>query len=469
MTISGTTQTNPPDVRVPISVSDSQTPPQIVNASFTIHALPNFFKSLSYDLPLAFGDNLSFDLSSFAASPDSLGRARRQMIKLAVTGTQSWMSFNPTNFTLTGTAPSVVRDGPVPPALIQSPEDSVGTSLNSIKHERDAVIASPGTSSVTPIKIIFSALDTDAQTTSHFTLNVLLSPATGNVAEVPTDPDKDQRNNHSLNRGMVVALSVVFGLLLFALIMGLLFCSLKNGSLLAICGSFKRGLKEKPQPPYFIDQRSLDGDTLSGGHDDLEKGMVGGILKKSDGGGHAVEGNRKVSFALDTPRPSTDVEHNRGGTSISSGSHYPDDTSGAVVVPSAVKVVGRPSMDTTTSESLANGSNPYILADGTLISSSKYLNLKAFCQSRTVLVNNLLVNRSSHHQLLSDRIRAPRLVLRSIQLHRAPTIPRAVPNTLPPRTLAHHQGSSMHSPFSPRHRLPLSLRLGLRPRLSSPS
>jgi len=465
MTIRGTTQTNPPDVRVPISVSDTQSPPQTVNASFIINVLPNFFKSSAYDLPLAFGNSLSFDLSSFAASPDSLGRARKHSIKLAVTGAQSWMSFNSTNFTLTGTAPSIVRDGPVPPALMQSMEDSVGAPLNT-KHERDVVLASPGTSSVTPIKVIFSAVDTDSQTTSHFTLNVLLSPATGSIAEVPTDPDKDQINKHGLNRGKVVALSVVFGLLLLALIVGLLFCSLKNGSLLAICGSLKRGPKEKPLPPYFVDQRSLDGDTLTGGHDGLEKGMVSGILKKGGEGGQTVEDNRKVSFALDTPRPSTDVGHNRGGTSISSGSHYPDDSSGASAVPPGV---GRPSMDTTTSESVVNGSNPYILADGTLISFEQIPHPKALCQSRTTLVSSLLVNHSSHHQLLFDRTRALQLVLWSIRLHLAPTIPRAVLNTLPPRMLAHHRGLSMHSPLSPRHRLPLSPRLGPRSRLSSPS
>lgn len=373
MIISGTTQANHLDVRVPISVSDSQTPPQTINTSFTINVLPNFFNRSSYDLPLAFGNNLSFDLGNFAASPDSLRRARVHLIKIAVTGTQSWMSFNSTNFILIGTAPSVVRDGPALPGLIQSPEDSI--ALRSIKHERDAVLASSGTSSVTPIKVIFSALDTESQTTSHFTLNLLLSPSTS-IVEVPTNPDKNQKNQSSLSRGKVVALSVVFGLLLFALIIGLLFCSLKNGSLLAICGSFKRGPKEKPQPPYFVDQRSLDGDTLSGGQDDLEKGIVGGILKKSDGGGYAVEENRKVSFALDTPRQSTDTGNNRGGTSISSGSHYPDDSSGVAAIPPAVRVVGRPSMDTTTSESIANGPNPYILADGMLIFSEQYLILR---------------------------------------------------------------------------------------------
>lgn len=373
MTISGTTPTSSPDIRVPISVSDSQKSPQTVNASFTINVLPNFFKSLSYDLPMAFGNNLSFDLGDFVASPDSLGRAHRHLIELAVTGAQSWMSFNPTNFTLTGSAPSVVRDGPVPPDLTQSPEDSVGAPL-SVEHGRDMALASSGTSSVTPIKIIFSALDTDSQTTSHFTLNVLLSPAAETITEAPPQPDKDQ---NSSNRGKVVVLSVVFGLLLLALIVGLLFCSLKNGSLLAFCGSFKREPKEKPLPPYFVDQRSLDGDTLAGGHYDLEKGVVGGILRKSgEGGGPAADDNRKVSFALETPRPSTDARYNRDGTSISSGSHYPDDSSGASAVLPTVKMVGRPSMDTTTSESAANGPSPYILADGTLIPFGQILHLR---------------------------------------------------------------------------------------------
>jgi len=368
MTISGTTTTHASDIRVPISVSDSKTPPQTVNASFTINVLPNLFKSLSYDLPLLFGGSLSFDLSSLVASPDSLEGARKHSIELAVTGTQSWMSFNHTNFTLTGTAPSVVRDGPASPGLTQSPEDSVVFPFSG-ENERDVLLASSGPFSVTPIKVIFSALDTHSQTTSHFTLNILLSPAAGSIAEAPTDPDKDQKDKNSSNRGKVVALSVVFGLLLLVLIVGLLFCSLKNGSLLAFCGSFKRGSKEKPLPPYFVDQRSLDGDTLPGTHDDIEKGIVGGILKKSgEGGGLAVEDNRKVSFALETPRPSTDAGHNRGGTSISSGSHYPDDSSGASAVPPAIKVGRRLSVDTTTSESFANGPNPYILADGTLLS-----------------------------------------------------------------------------------------------------
>ena len=368
MTISGTTPTHPSGINpVPISVSDSQTPPQTVNASFTINALPHLFNSLSYDLPLAFGGNLSFDLGRLVASPDSLERVRRHLIELAVTGTQSWMSFNHTNFTLTGTAPSIVRDDPVSPGLKQSLADPVGVPF-SVEHERDVVLASAGTSSVTPIKIIFSALDTESQTTSHFTLNVLLSPASGSIDEAPTDPDKDQKDMNGSNRGKVVALSVVFGLLLLVLIVGLLFCSLKNGSLLAFCASFKRDSKEKPLPPYFVDQRSLDGDTLPGGHDDLEKGMVSGILKKSGEGGPAVEDNRKVSFALETPRPSTDAGYQRGSTSISSGSHYPDDSSGASAVPpGTIKVVRRLSVDTTTSESLANGPNPYILADGTLI------------------------------------------------------------------------------------------------------
>jgi hypothetical protein len=368
MTISGTTPTHASDIRVPIFVSDSKTPPQTVNASFTINVLPNFFKSLSYDLPLPFGGNLSFDLSSLVASPDNLERARKHSVELAVTSAQSWMSFNHTNFTLTGTAPSVVRDDPVSPGLTQSPEGSVGFPF-SAEHERDVVLASSGPSSVTPIKVIFSALDTDSQITSHSTLNVLLSPAAGSTAEEPTDPDNDQKDKNGSNRGKVVTLSVVFGLLLLILIVGLLFCSLKNGSLLAFFGSFKRGSKEKTLPPYFVDQRSLDGDTLPGGHDDLEKGIVGGILKKSgEGGEFAVEDNRKVSFALETPRPSTDAGYNRGGTSISSGSHYPDDSSGASAVPPAIKVVGRLSVDTTTSDSFANGPNPYILADGTLIS-----------------------------------------------------------------------------------------------------
>ena len=367
MTISGTTPTHPSDIRVPISVSDSKTPPQTVNASFIINVLPNLFKNLSYDLPLPFGGSLSFGLGSFVASPDCLERARKHSIELSIAGTQKWMSFNHTNFTLTGTAPSDVRDGPVSPELTRSPENSVGVPF-SIEHERDVVLTSSGPSSVTPIKIIFSALDTDSQATSHFTLNVLLSSAAESIAEAPTNPDNDQQDKNGSNRGKVVALSVAFGLLLLALIVGLLFCSFKNGSLLAFCGSFKRDSKEKPLPPYFVDQRSLDGDTLPGGHDDLEKGIVGGILKKSsEGGGLAVEENRKVSFALETPRPSTDAGHNRGGTSISSGSHYPDDSSGASAVPPAIKVVGRLSVDTTTSESVANGPNPYILADGTLI------------------------------------------------------------------------------------------------------
>jgi len=368
MTISGTTPADLLDirVRVPISVSDSQLPPQTVNTSFTINVLPNLFKSLSYDLPLTFGGSLSFDLSNLVASPDNLERARGHLIELAVTGTQNWMSFNRTNFTLTGTAPSVVRDGPVSPGLTASLEVSIRAPL-SVENERDVILTSSGTSSVTPIKVIFSALDTSSQTTSHFTLNILLSPAAGSIAEVPTDPDKDPKDKDDSNKGKVIALSVVFGLLLLALIVGLLFCSLKNGSLLACCGPFRRDSREKPLPPYFVDQRSLDGDTLPGGHDDLEKGVVGGILKKSgEGGGFAVEDNRKVSFALETPRPSTDVGHNRGGTSISSGSHYPDDSSGASAAPPAIKVVGRQSVDTTTSESVANGPNPYILADGML-------------------------------------------------------------------------------------------------------
>jgi hypothetical protein len=402
MTISGTPPTHLPDIRVPISVSDSQTPPQTVNASFTINVVPNVFKNLSYDLPLMFGGSLSFDLSSFVASPDSLERAHRHLIELAVTGTQSWMSFNRTNFTLTGTAPSVVRDGPGSPGLTQSLEDSVGAPL-SIEHERDIVLASSATSSVTPIKIIFSALDTSSQTTSHFTLNVLLSPAAGSIAEAPTNPDKDQKDKNSSNRGKVVALSVVFGLLLLALIVGLLFCSFKNGSLLAFCGSFKRGSKEKPLPPYFVDQRSLDGDTLPGGHGDLEKGVVGGILKKSgEGGGLAVEDNRKVSFALETPRLSTDAGYNRGGTSISSGSHYPDDSSGASAVSPAIKVVRRPSVDTTTSESVVNGQNSYILADGTLIPFWAIHQPKSVCQPRTAPVTGLQANLSSYHRLLFD-------------------------------------------------------------------
>lgn len=363
MTISGTTPTHPPGInRVPISVSDSQTPPQTVNASFTINALPHLFNSLSYDLPLTFGGSLSFDLSRLVASPDSLERVRRHLIEIAVTGTQGWMSFNHTNFTLTGTAPS----GPVSPGLTRSMEGSVGLPF-SVEHERDVSLASSGTSSVTPIKIIFSALDTDSQTTSHFTLNVLLSPASESTAEVPTDPDKGQKDKNGSNRGKVIALSVVFGLLLLVLIVGLLFCSLKNGSLLAFCASFKRDSKERPLPPYFVDQRSLDGDTLPGGHDDIEKGMVGGILKKSGEGGLAVEDNRKVSFALETPRPSTDAGYHRGSTSISSGSHYPDDSSGASAVLPGTKVVRRLSVETTTSESVTNGPNPYILADGTLI------------------------------------------------------------------------------------------------------
>jgi hypothetical protein len=366
MTISGTTPANISQIQVSISVSDSQTPPQAVNASFTINVLPNFFKSLTYDLPLAFGSSLSFDLSSVVASPDGLGRARRHLIELAVTGAQSWMSFDPTNFSLTGTAPSFVHDGPVPPRLTQSTEDSIGAPL--IEHERDKVLVSSGTSSVTPIKVIFSALDPDSQTTSHFTLNVLLSPADGSTAEAPTHPGEDQKDQNGSNRGKVVALSVVFGLLLLFLIAGLLFCSFKNGSLLAFCGSFKRNPKEKPLPPYFVDQRSLDGDTLASDHHDLEKGVTGGILKKSgEGGGLAVEGSRKVSFAIESPRPSTDVGNNQRGTSISSGSHYPDDSSGASAVLPVINVVGRPSMDTTTSESVANRPNPYILADGTLI------------------------------------------------------------------------------------------------------
>ncbi len=369
MTISGTTPTHPSGInRVPISVSDSQTPPQTVNASFTINVLPHLFNSLSYDLPLTFGGSLSFDLSPLIASPDSVERVRRHLIELAVTGTQSWMSFNHTNFTLTGTAPSVVLDNPVPLGLTQSLENSVGVPF-SVEYERDIVLASSATSSVTPIKVIFSALDTESQTTSHFTLNVLLSPASGSIDEAPTDLDKDQKDKNGSNRGKVVALSVVFGLLFLVLIVGLLFCSLKNGSLLAFCAPFKRDSKEKPLPPYFVDQRSLDGDTLPGGHDDdLEKGMVGGILKKSgERGGLAVEDNRKVSFALETPRPSTDTGHHRGGTSISSGSHYADDSSGASAVPPGIKAVGRLSVDTNTSESVANGPNPYILTDGTLI------------------------------------------------------------------------------------------------------
>ena len=375
MAISGTAPTGPPSIRVPISVSDSQTPPQTVNASLTINALPNFFKTLSHDIPLAFGSGLSFDLSGFVASPDSLGRARRHTIELAVTGAQSWMSFNPTNFTLAGTAPSVVRDRSVLPDLAQSPEDSVGAPL-SIEHERGVILMSSGTSSVTPIKVIFNAVDTESHTTSHFTLNVLLSPATGSTTEVPTDPEKGEKDKSGLNRGTVVALSVVFGLLLLALIVGLLLCSLKNGSLLAICGSFKGDPKEKPLPPYFVDQRSLDGDTLSGGQDDLERGVVSGILKKTgEGDGPAVQDNRKVSFALDTPRPSTDAGHNPGGTSVSSGSHYPDDSSGVSAVPPAIKLVGRPSTDTT-SEGVSNGSNPYILADGALISFEQILHSK---------------------------------------------------------------------------------------------
>jgi hypothetical protein len=367
MTIRGTTPTNPPNIQVPISISDSQTPPQILNTLFTINVLPSFFKSSSHDLPLALGSSLSFDISSFVASPESLGRARRNLIELTVTGAQSWMSFNATNFTLTGAAPSVVRNSPIPPRPTQSPEDSLGAPLIT-ENERDMALASSETSSVTPIKIIFGALDTDSQTTSHFTLNVLLSPTAGGITDAPAHHDESQEDKNGSEKGKVVALSVVFGLLLLALIAGLLFCSLKNGSLLSLCGLFKRDLKERPLAPYFVDQRSLDGDTLAGGHYDLEKGRAGGILKKnSEGGGHSVEDNRKVSFALEAPRSSTDAGNNQGSTSISSGSHYPDDSSGVSAVPSAIKVVGRPSMDTATSESVVNGPNPYIFATGTLV------------------------------------------------------------------------------------------------------
>ena len=470
MTISGTTPTHPSGItRLPISVSDSQMPPQTVNASFTINVLPHFFKSLSYDLPLTFGGDLSFDLSPLVASANSLERVRRHLIELAVTGTQSWMSFNHTNFSLTGTAPSVIRDSPVPLGLIQSMENSVRAPF-SVEHERDVILASSATSSVTPIKVIFSALDTDSQTTSHFTLNILLSPTSGSIDEAPTDLDKDQKDKNGSNRGKIVALSVVFGLLLLILIVGLLFCSLKNGSLLAFCASFKRDSKEKPLPPYFVDQRSLDGDTLPGGHDDLEKGMVGGILKKSgERGGLAVEENRKVSFALETPRPSTDAGHQRGGTSISSGSHYADDSSGGSAVPSGIKVVGRLSVDTTTSESVTNAPNPYILANGTLISFGVKHHPKTVCQSRTATVPGLLVTLSSYRRLLFDPTQAPQLVLRSIRLHLAHTMPRVVPNTRALRTLAHRQGSFTRSPRSHRHRPPPSPRLGPRPRPSSPS